>query len=121
MNQNIEGIVDNLRLRGAEVLKQIETRAPIRVQGHELAVDHRSGWQAVQRIRDEPKLFVEDIFSPREECRLACTADGFEPISIELDLIRPLWPFWDGRYRQAFHSLDEASCACRQWNSLWHR
>ncbi len=114
MNQNIEGIVDNLRFRGAEVLKQIEAWAPIRVQGHEFAVDYGSVWQTVQRIGDQPKLFIEGVLSAREECRLAGTADDFEPVPIEFDFIRPLRPFREGCYRQAFHRLDETRSSLRE-------
>ncbi len=40
MNQDVEGVVDNARLRGAKVLQQMKVRPAIGTEGHQLSINH---------------------------------------------------------------------------------
>ena len=69
MHQDVEGVVDDARLRGAKVLQEMEVRPAVGAEGYQFSVDHRVVGKMLQGRRDVREPLVEHILPARIERR----------------------------------------------------
>lgn len=75
----------------------------------------------IQRRRNVRKLLIEDVLASGIEIGLPVRTDGFKAMAIELELVAPLWAFWNFSDRQTVHRLDEADLSfCESLHSHKH-
>jgi hypothetical protein len=89
MDEDIEGVIVDMRFCRAEVLEQIEVGVAIRVQRYKFTVDHGACRKVVEGFGDVVEFLVEDVLPARIQRGFTDTAHDLQAIAIELDLIGP--------------------------------
>ena len=122
VDQDVEGVVENARFRGAKVLEEIEIRPAIWTKRYQLSVDHRTVRKIFQCRRYVMKLLVKDILPAGVEGCFAGTPHHLKPVSVQLDFIGPSGALWEFGDRKAIHRLDEADARpaerfCLAWKA----
>jgi hypothetical protein len=87
MNQDVEGVVDNARLRGAIVLQQMKFRPAVGAEGYQLPIDDRLIRKILQGRRNVRKPLVEHILPARIKRSHAAVSYYLKSIAIEFDFL----------------------------------
>jgi len=108
MDEKVEHKVVNAGSGATVVLQEIKVGLSSIIESDNLTIDDTAVRQIAESFEDIGILSVEGLLAPRKQIGTIARLDRDGAVAVELDLVNPLRPVPEFRYRLALHWFDEA-------------
>ncbi len=105
--QQVEGVEDGRSVHTSPILKQLEAGNTFVSQSTELTVDHTAEGQAFSCSNNVGELTGQDLCVPREDSNASAVVTDLSPVSVQLDLVKPVVSLGEGSSGHALHGRSE--------------